>query len=108
MELVEKRGFEFLSAMKYIRQNHGEEGLKTILEQLSVEHKSIFEKEINTITWYPAVAYLAFMSAADKLYADGRIYVVVAVVVTIFVGVVVYLVTLDKKISKIEKTLNSK
>ncbi|MGX7688937.1 CcmD family protein [Flectobacillus roseus] len=45
---------------------------------------------------------------ADKLYADGRIYVVVAVVVTIFLGVVIYLVTLDKKILKIEKTLNSK
>ncbi|WP_026996171.1 CcmD family protein [Flectobacillus major] len=42
---------------------------------------------------------------ADRLYADGRIYAVVAVVVTIFVGVVIYLITLDKKISKLEKEL---
>ncbi len=42
---------------------------------------------------------------ADKLYADGRIYVVVAVVLTIFVGIVVYLIALDKKIAKLEKAL---
>ena len=42
---------------------------------------------------------------ADKLYADGRIYVVVAVVETIFTGIIVYLINLDSKISKLEKQL---
>lgn len=42
---------------------------------------------------------------ADKLYADGRIYVVVAVVATIFTGIIVYLVNLDSKISKLEKQI---
>lgn len=42
---------------------------------------------------------------ADKLYADGRIYVVVAVVATIFAGIIVYLINLDSKISKLEKQL---
>ncbi|MBC7408008.1 MAG: CcmD family protein [Arcicella sp.] len=42
---------------------------------------------------------------ADKLYADGRIYVVVAVVATIFTGIIVYLINLDSKISKLEKQL---
>lgn len=42
---------------------------------------------------------------ADKLYADGRIYVVVAVVATIFAGIIVYLINLDNKISKLEKQI---
>jgi CcmD family protein len=42
---------------------------------------------------------------ADKLYADGRIYVVVAVVATIFAGIIVYLINLDGKISKLEKQI---
>jgi CcmD family protein len=42
---------------------------------------------------------------ADKLYADGRIYVVVAVVATIFAGIIVYLINLDSKISKLEKQI---
>lgn len=40
---------------------------------------------------------------ATGLRADGKIYVVVAVVVTILVGLTIYLITLDRKISKIEK-----
>ncbi|MDR6560737.1 MULTISPECIES: CcmD family protein [Arcicella] len=42
---------------------------------------------------------------ADKLFADGRIYVVVAVVATIFAGIIVYLINLDSKITKLEKQL---
>ncbi len=42
---------------------------------------------------------------ADKLYADGRIYVVVTVVATIFAGIIVYLINLDTKISKLEKQI---
>jgi CcmD family protein len=42
---------------------------------------------------------------ADKLYADGRIYVVVAVVATIFTGIIVYLINLDRRLSKLEKQL---
>jgi CcmD family protein len=41
------------------------------------------------------------------LYADGRIYVVVAVVATIFTGIIVFLINLDRKIAKIEKQLGS-
>ena len=37
------------------------------------------------------------------LRADGKIYVVLAVVVTILLGLFVYLISLDRKISKLEK-----
>ena len=40
---------------------------------------------------------------ADSFRANGKIYVVVAVILTIFAGIILYLVRLDRKISKIEK-----
>lgn len=40
---------------------------------------------------------------ADGLRANGKIYVVVAVLVTILIGIVLYLVRLDRKIKKLEK-----
>jgi multisubunit Na+/H+ antiporter MnhB subunit len=40
---------------------------------------------------------------ADLMRSNGRIYVVVAVVVTILTGLILYLFRLDKKISKLEK-----
>ena len=40
---------------------------------------------------------------ADRLNADGKIYVVVAVVATIFTGIIVYLINLDTRLSKLEK-----
>ncbi|MBC7830114.1 MAG: CcmD family protein [Chitinophagaceae bacterium] len=41
--------------------------------------------------------------AATGLRADGKIYVVVAVVVTLLLGLVIYLISLDRKISRLEK-----
>lgn len=40
---------------------------------------------------------------ADALRSNGKIYVVVAVVVTILLGLFIYLFRLDRKISKLER-----
>ncbi|MEO5946699.1 MAG: CcmD family protein [Chitinophagaceae bacterium] len=40
---------------------------------------------------------------ADTMRSNGRIYVVVAVMLTILIGLILYVVRLDKKISKLEK-----
>lgn len=40
---------------------------------------------------------------ADTMRGNGRIYVVVAVVLTILAGLILYVVRLDKKISRLEK-----
>ncbi len=40
---------------------------------------------------------------ADALRKDGKIYVVVLVLATIFAGIIAVLVRLDRKISKLEK-----
>lgn len=45
---------------------------------------------------------------ADQMRSSGKIYVVVAVLVTIFAGIIVYLINLDKKISKLEKETKNK
>ena len=43
---------------------------------------------------------------ADGLRANGKIYVVVVVLATIFAGIFVYLIRLDRKITQIEKEKN--
>ena len=40
---------------------------------------------------------------ADTMRSNGKIYVVIAVILTIFAGIIFYLIRLDRKISKIEK-----
>lgn len=43
-------------------------------------------------------------NAATGLRANQKIYVVIAVLVTILAGLFIYLIRLDKKISKLEKS----
>jgi hypothetical protein len=40
---------------------------------------------------------------ADTMRENGKIYVVVAVVLTILAGLILYLVRIDRKVSKLEK-----
>ena len=42
---------------------------------------------------------------ADVLRRDGKIYVVVAVLLTVLVGMILYLISLDRKVSKLEAQL---
>ena len=49
------------------------------------------------------ISNLAFgqqIEMADKMRESGKIYVVVAVLVTVFVGIVVYLLAQEKRIKK--------
>ena len=40
---------------------------------------------------------------ADTMRSNGKIYVLVAVVAIVFIGIVVYLIAIDKKLSRLEK-----
>ena len=40
---------------------------------------------------------------ADEMRSNGKIYVVIAVILTILAGLILYVVRLDRKISKLEK-----
>jgi len=45
---------------------------------------------------------------ADTLRSEGKIYVVVAMVLIVFAGIVVFLFSLDRKVSRLEKRLPAK
>jgi preprotein translocase subunit SecY len=65
--------------------------------------------------WFFTLALVAFtclafaqqttppVEMADTMRSNGKIFVVVAVIVTLFTGIVLYLVSLDRKISRLEK-----
>jgi hypothetical protein len=50
-----------------------------------------------------ALAQTSPTPMADLMRSEGRIYVVIAVMLTILGGLLLYLVRLDRKISKLEK-----
>lgn len=43
---------------------------------------------------------------ADFMNSIGKIYVVVAVIVTVFIGITIFLLYLDRKITKLENQIN--
>lgn len=44
---------------------------------------------------------------ADVLRSNGKIYTVVAVILTILIGLFIYLINIDRKITKLEKNDSS-
>lgn len=45
------------------------------------------------------------VAMADQMRADGKIWVVVAVIGVLFAGIIGFLVSIDRKVSKLEKHL---
>ena len=45
---------------------------------------------------------------ADTMRSEGKIYVVVSILLIIFTGLIAYLVMLDRKVTRIEKKLSEK
>lgn len=45
---------------------------------------------------------------ADTMRSNGKIYVVVAIILIVLVGLISYLFLLDRKVGKLEKQLNKK
>ncbi|MBB6611488.1 hypothetical protein H7F15_10610 [Pontibacter sp. Tf4] len=52
---------------------------------------------------YSAAPAASDVEMADTLRQDGKIYVVVVVLLTILIGLIIYLIMLDRKVSKLEK-----
>lgn len=42
---------------------------------------------------------------ADALYTSGKIYIVVIVLAAIFIGIIAYLISIDRKLSKLEQSV---
>ena len=43
---------------------------------------------------------------ADAMHANGKIYVVVAVLSVVFIGLLIFLISIDRKVSRLEKEMN--
>jgi len=62
---------------------------------------------LKTLVWLmafmPISVFAQDVEMADMLHENGKIYVVVGVIAIIFVGLVVYLVSIDRRLTKMEK-----
>ena len=65
---------------------------------------SLFLIFVNAVLW---AQDKSDVEMADKMRSEGKIYVVVAVIITIFVGIILYLIRLDRKITRLEKDIHS-
>jgi len=45
---------------------------------------------------------------ADAMRSEGKIYVVVAIILTIFAGLILLLVRMDRKLQRLEKQIDKK
>jgi CcmD family protein len=73
-------------------------------------HKKTYSLLLLLFGWFPVMVVHAQDSAAvkkvemaDRFRADGKIYVVIAVLIVILLGLILYVVRLDRKISRLEK-----
>lgn len=44
---------------------------------------------------------------ADVMRAEGKIYVLVGIIVIVFAGIVVYVINTDRKVARLEKLLDN-
>lgn len=56
----------------------------------------------------PVLAQAQDPEMADTMRSEGKIYVVVAVILVIMAGLIAYLVTIDRKATRLEKKLDEK
>ncbi len=65
--------------------------------------RKLFSLMIATMFVAIANAQTTVTDETDFMRSNGKIYVVVAVVLTIVIGLLLYVYSLDRKISKLEK-----
>ena len=51
------------------------------------------------------LSFLLAQENADFMRSMGKMYVVVAVIIVVFIGIVIYLVSLERKITKLENQI---
>ena len=65
--------------------------------------KKLLLSALFQLSIYTIFAQDSSAEMADTFRSNGKIYVVVAVILTILAGIIIYLIRLDRKISKLEK-----
>lgn len=57
--------------------------------------------------FYSLLGQAQSVEMADTMRSEGKIYVVIAVVLIILIGLILYLVSIDRKLNKLEKELKN-
>ncbi|MCU0348208.1 MAG: CcmD family protein [Saprospiraceae bacterium] len=69
-----------------------------------------FKKVLTTISlWVLPLTFLLAQQEQDTdfMRSMGKMYVVVAVILAIFIGIIIYLVHLDRKLTKLEDQIKN-
>lgn len=69
----------------------------------SIKRLAAFFMAMIAVTVAKAQDTTAVAEPNDFMHSNGRIYVVVAVVLTILIGLFIYVYSLDRKITKLEQ-----
>ena len=101
----------YVTAVK-TKENDGYTALQLGFTERKEKHVMMKLKKITTLFLLLLFSVAGFAQdtkgvMADTMRSNGRIYVVVAVVVTILIGLLLYVFRLDRKISKLEKEAKS-
>ena len=72
------------------------------MRQLHVKSTRVLFLILMTLTNWSIYAQRP-VEMADQFRADGKIRVVIAVIAIIFIGLLVYLIRLDRRLSQLEK-----
>ena len=65
------------------------------------------KKILSVISFYMLILPSLFAQNQDFLRSTGKVYSVVAVILVIFVGIVIFLYRLDNKLTKLEKQIKN-
>lgn len=60
------------------------------------------------VLFVPNILGAQDVDMADSFRKDGKIYVVVLVTAVVFLGIVIYLISIDRKLRKMEQELKNK
>lgn len=63
---------------------------------------------LSLFTVLAAKAQSADVEMADTMRSEGKIYVVVGIILIILVGLIAYLVVMDRKVTRLEKQLSDR
>lgn len=72
----------------------------SVLTLSAIAQPSSAQSEPDAVSANPSV------EMADTMRQEGKIYVVVAGIVLLFAGFIVYTIRIDRKVSRLEKELN--
>lgn len=65
------RGLSIVSAVKYIRQKHGEDGFNKVIEEVPEQYRKYLTEKCEAMQWYPMPALINLMRATDKVMGQS-------------------------------------